>query len=549
MTNRKVVRAALVAVLAVMLASVSAFAQTPSMLARVRQLAKLAECSLDTECDGDDNVCLKNGKCGAKDDRKACGRKACTPEDEKRCTKNSDCLNSKCMANPLLGYKSCACPNNLEWKTEASEMSKCKKNGNLKAISLSAFECGCPDSMVLDNGWCVEACCEGNMKPRDPNGMCTLLCNSDSEDCIQDAADTGIQVAVASSSDYVCGCPNNKPYFDEATGKCVKENKCTETEDETEDLEGDDECPSDQELSGDCQKTCANPNPEVCTRENKCVCAEGKVFLTDALKTCVEPDECPDTETDDQSIDEGDDEDCPSGQTYSGGCQKTCADPSTEMCIKILKCVCPEGQVFLTDAFETCVDLEECPDDEEEEGNCPTGQSYLGGCKKTCADQDPENCSQEVKCLCDDGKIFLSDSDETCVEPEECPDDEEVSDQSSGDEEEDCPSYMELVDNACPATCDNPEPFCALRDVKRCTCTSGRYHDEANGRCVDVCCPSNKVFRTNGNSCVDTCQPEYQQTCLEEVTDGCFCPENMLWDVSTETCVETCPERDDLRRL
>ncbi|KAJ8724345.1 hypothetical protein PYW08_015819 [Mythimna loreyi] len=168
-----------------------------------------------------------------------------------------------------------------------------------------------------------------------------------------------------------------------------------------------------------CERTCENPDPQICTLqclEPGCVCKPG--YLKSARGKCIKLEACPD------SACGGD----PNAvySTCPSACERTCENPDPQICtLQCLEpgCVCKPG--YLKSARGKCIKLEACPAEPQCNGdrNATYNQSP-SFCQATCKNPDPEEECMDMPmppgCVCKSG-FLRSKKGGKCLRPQDCP--------------------------------------------------------------------------------------------------------------------------------
>mmetsp|Transcript_422 Transcript_422/g.990 ORF Transcript_422/g.990 Transcript_422/m.990 type:complete len:478 (+) Transcript_422:645-2078(+) len=424
---------------------------------------------------------------GIRDLKVTCSNDSCYPGDGETCRKNKQCTgNSKCKK------KSCTCIYDNVWLANVTSQTACDSDGAEYTLYGSEYGiCGCPDGQVLsDKGWCIGACCVGDMKARPSSrNLCTLECGGDGETCMEDSyADT----------EYVCSCPRHKPYFDSTTGKCVKKaTKCSaSTADTGSGTDSKETCQGNQiygAMTSSCIPRCIPSTEEMCMQGNTtgCTCEDGMKW-SDVQEECVLVADC-ETETSDNSTSMKNE--CDSNMVYAAvnsSCIPSCVSDPDTMCAQVTgyACTCEDGMKW-SNASNACVDADECESDDV------SGQST---------------------------------------------DDDTGSKTDNSDNSTECSSNMIWgnMSSACAPQCDY-SVVCAEYIGEGCTCPDGMKWSNTTGACVDPtecenACEANQVYGTMNTACIETCTGG--EICAQVVTEGCRCPGDLLWDTAVSYCVE-----------
>lgn len=318
-----------------------------------------------------------------------------------------------------------------------------------------------------------------------------------------------------------------------------------------------------------CPKTCANPEPKMCTMQciMGCFCKDG--FLRNDKGECVHKEQC---ETQQLQAENFAMPQCPNNEIFhmcGSACAATCANPHpSPVCTRqcVIGCFCQPG--YLRNKMHVCVPSANCeaqgsvemfayPPDHTKmpvEPKVCDGENeefrQCKGCDGTC-DKPHPICPKICRpgCACKHGHV--RDVTGKCMKLEQCKMDSQMNfalppSICSGENEESVPCKK------CDRTCDNPERICPRipRCRPGCACKLGHVRDATN-KCVkkEQCkmemnmmvmppvCKETEVFKTCGTACPATCDnPHPSAICTRNCVIGCFCKEGYLRHANGE-CV------------
>ncbi|XP_041464168.1 uncharacterized protein LOC446192 isoform X6 [Lytechinus variegatus] len=409
-------------------------------------------------------------------------------------------------------------------------------------------ECGSACEMTCENPepqMCIKMCTPGCFCP-----SVTIRLSPDSDTCLPLLMDVAFQESCPETG------PEAPPLINGCTGDLVY-----------------------TECGSGCERTCDDPDPEMCTEECRagCFCPGSTVRRSTDSDTCfpilmdVALDvSCQDTKPEPELVLN----ECPGDLVYTecgSGCERTCDDPDPEMCTEECRagCFCPGFTVRRSTDSDTCFPIlmdvaldVSCKDTKPEPvlfNECPGDLVYTecgSGCERTCDDPDPEMCTEECRagCFCPDFTVRRSTDSDTCF-PILMDVGLDVSCQDTEPEPElvlnECPGDLVYTEcgSGCERTCDDPDPemcteecragcFCPGFTVRRSTdsdtCFPILMDVALDVSCQDTEpepelvlfneCPGDLVYTECGSGCERTCDDPDPEMCTEECRAGCFCP-------------------------
>ncbi|KAJ8724346.1 hypothetical protein PYW08_015820 [Mythimna loreyi] len=331
--------------------------------------------------------------------------------------------------------------------------------------------------------------------------------------------------------------------LNQETGKCIKPENCPNSACGGDPNAVYSTCPSA------CERTCENPDPQICTLqclEPGCVCKPG--YVKSAGGKCIKLEACPD------SACGGD----PNAvySTCPSACERTCENPDPQICtLQCLEpgCVCKPG--YVKSAGGKCIKLEACPADGCNGDRNATFNECPSYCPRTCDSQDSDRvciaaCAPRG-CACNPGYVLTAQADGgKCVLPKDCPVKDKGCNGDLNATHSECPSF-------CPVTCENRHSeenvLCpAVCDPSFCVCKRGYLLTKKGGKCVKPeDCPvpgcngdPNAEYKECPSACEPTCTNPDPEFCTKQcIPPGCVCKNGFVLNEETGTCVERekCP--------
>nr|XP_054756533.1 SCO-spondin-like [Lytechinus pictus] len=398
---------------------------------------------------------------------------------------------------------------------------------NLCPGDLVYTECGSGCERTCDNPdpeMCTEECRSGCFCP----GF-TVRRSTDSDTCFPILMDVGLQVS----------CQDSEP----------------------EPILVLNVCPGDlvyTECGSGCERTCDNPDPEMCTEECRsgCFCPGFTVRRSTDSDTCFPilmdvglQVSCQDTEPEPELVLNL----CTGDLVYNecgSPCEMTCENPEPRMCISMCQpgCFCPSDTIRLSPDSDTCLPMLM---DGAIQGSCPKDESRPCEGERRKKMEESENregifipqCTQDgyyalEQCYEGNGTFcWCADTETGAVKP-----DTEVHGARA-----DCERF--LPDPSLINQC--PEGKVFADGVKKCvsvprkdpeSCLLPFVRDE-NGECVPPTCEGDLVYNMCGSACPDICNEEPAQFCTIQCVLDCACPDGLYRVAGTSRCFaqELCP--------